>query len=212
MALINCPECGKNVSDTIESCIHCGYVLKKTEEEISKSVAVKQESIDEISNPSHKFNNETLNINNELNDDNEEKDKKFQTGIIISVIAAVLLLICICASGTATTEMPVTDIDLNTVRTELLSNEFATQEKYENQRYKVTNIAVVDEIREDCVVVLIPNNYSTLYVQLRYNSSELDFVRQLKRFDYVSFEGTLTELRTGGLWMYFKDVVFIDKA
>lgn len=27
MALIKCPECGKEISDTAESCIHCGYPL-----------------------------------------------------------------------------------------------------------------------------------------------------------------------------------------
>ena len=27
MALINCPECGKEVSDKAEVCIHCGYPL-----------------------------------------------------------------------------------------------------------------------------------------------------------------------------------------
>ena len=27
MALINCPECGKEISDTSENCIHCGYVV-----------------------------------------------------------------------------------------------------------------------------------------------------------------------------------------
>ena len=29
MALIKCPECGKDVSDTIDACIHCGFKLKK---------------------------------------------------------------------------------------------------------------------------------------------------------------------------------------
>lgn len=29
MALIKCPECGGNVSDKAEVCIHCGYVLKE---------------------------------------------------------------------------------------------------------------------------------------------------------------------------------------
>lgn len=29
MSLIKCPECGKEVSDTIHRCIHCGYDLKK---------------------------------------------------------------------------------------------------------------------------------------------------------------------------------------
>lgn len=31
MALINCPECGKEISDTCESCIHCGYKLSNNE-------------------------------------------------------------------------------------------------------------------------------------------------------------------------------------
>ena len=30
MALITCPECGGNVSDTCDVCIHCGYRLKGT--------------------------------------------------------------------------------------------------------------------------------------------------------------------------------------
>lgn len=30
MALITCPECGQQVSDTAKTCPHCGYVLKKT--------------------------------------------------------------------------------------------------------------------------------------------------------------------------------------
>lgn len=29
MALIKCPECGKEISDMSETCIHCGYPLKK---------------------------------------------------------------------------------------------------------------------------------------------------------------------------------------
>ena len=32
MALINCPECNKEISDTVENCPHCGYKIKpKTE-------------------------------------------------------------------------------------------------------------------------------------------------------------------------------------
>ena len=29
MALINCPECGKEISDTCDVCVHCGYKIKK---------------------------------------------------------------------------------------------------------------------------------------------------------------------------------------
>lgn len=39
MALINCPECGReNISDTAEQCPGCGYLVKKhfEEEELKK--------------------------------------------------------------------------------------------------------------------------------------------------------------------------------
>ena len=29
MALIHCPECGKEISDKAEKCIHCGHVMKE---------------------------------------------------------------------------------------------------------------------------------------------------------------------------------------
>lgn len=34
MALIICPECGKEVTDTVKTCIHCGYPIKKQKVEI----------------------------------------------------------------------------------------------------------------------------------------------------------------------------------
>lgn len=36
MALINCPECGKEISDTSENCIHCGYVVHPEKKQQSK--------------------------------------------------------------------------------------------------------------------------------------------------------------------------------
>lgn len=36
MALINCPECGKEISDSSEKCIHCGYPLKPNAEKPKK--------------------------------------------------------------------------------------------------------------------------------------------------------------------------------
>ena len=29
MALIKCPECGKEISDASTACIHCGYPISK---------------------------------------------------------------------------------------------------------------------------------------------------------------------------------------
>ena len=40
MALIKCPECGKDVSDQATTCIHCGYPLRKhTEQKVVSAVA-----------------------------------------------------------------------------------------------------------------------------------------------------------------------------
>lgn len=36
MALINCPECGKEVSDVVENCPHCGYPIKKSLKNVEK--------------------------------------------------------------------------------------------------------------------------------------------------------------------------------
>ena len=33
MALIKCPECGKEISDKANVCIHCGYPLNEQEED-----------------------------------------------------------------------------------------------------------------------------------------------------------------------------------
>lgn len=31
MAIIKCPECGQEISDTVKQCIHCGYEINKQE-------------------------------------------------------------------------------------------------------------------------------------------------------------------------------------
>ena len=38
MALIKCKECGKEISDTVDACPHCGYKYKKTNEMTTKKV------------------------------------------------------------------------------------------------------------------------------------------------------------------------------
>lgn len=32
MSLIRCPECKGQISDTAESCPHCGYIISKSKE------------------------------------------------------------------------------------------------------------------------------------------------------------------------------------
>ena len=43
MALIRCPECGKEVSDTCDTCIHCGYRFRNgVHEQVSDYVIAKR--------------------------------------------------------------------------------------------------------------------------------------------------------------------------
>lgn len=37
MALINCPECGKEISDAAISCPHCGYTINRSGRSIQKT-------------------------------------------------------------------------------------------------------------------------------------------------------------------------------
>ena len=38
MALIKCPECGKEISDKAPACIHCGYPLANTQQNVTETV------------------------------------------------------------------------------------------------------------------------------------------------------------------------------
>ena len=45
MALIKCPECGKEISDSSDICIHCGYKLNNAKVEITEKSILKEDSI-----------------------------------------------------------------------------------------------------------------------------------------------------------------------
>lgn len=75
MALINCPECGREISDKSKACIHCGYPLRL-------------ESLEKGDNFNVESNQEVMN-----HDDNNVKSKKKM--IIIGIIVSVIILSCI---------------------------------------------------------------------------------------------------------------------
>lgn len=47
MALIKCPECGKEISDKAPACIHCGYPLDSDTEALSNTNKMSEKEIDE---------------------------------------------------------------------------------------------------------------------------------------------------------------------
>ena len=85
MALITCPECGKQVSDKANSCPNCGYPLTKKVDTV-KSV---------MPNPAN-----TVNTGNRYNSSNDKSTEKFLGGLfIVGLICAIFFLFKSCVGG-----------------------------------------------------------------------------------------------------------------
>lgn len=51
MALINCPECGKKISDKADACIHCGYPIQRQHKsELDKINKIMSERLEKTDN------------------------------------------------------------------------------------------------------------------------------------------------------------------
>ncbi len=48
MALINCPECGKEISDSAKVCIHCGYKMRKKESVLNKIKGIDKRKLQKL--------------------------------------------------------------------------------------------------------------------------------------------------------------------
>ena len=76
MALINCPECSKEISDSAKACPHCGYPLIETEKEEDKSTPISE------------------NENNQIAENKQPKiNKKVITAVSIGVLATLVFCI-----------------------------------------------------------------------------------------------------------------------
>ncbi|MFA6624448.1 MAG: hypothetical protein WCS80_01635 [Bacilli bacterium] len=78
MAIIKCPECGKEISNTCDKCIHCGYQIKKPVTTYSK--------------PSNEESRASKIIEREYN----EKQIAGVIGGILTIILGIVMLCC-CA-------------------------------------------------------------------------------------------------------------------
>lgn len=79
MALIKCPECGKDISDTLKSCIHCGFVLRKTEEKTNDDAVLKSDNADKKTD---EHSNQTKKIT----------PKKSNSKKILTIVISTLLI------------------------------------------------------------------------------------------------------------------------
>lgn len=100
MALINCPECGKEISDKAKNCIHCGYPLDSVK---SENISVVTKNTDENSDETVHINTCTENISQTTapqSKDSNSKDffnryKKPIIACLVGVVAIVLVIILV---------------------------------------------------------------------------------------------------------------------
>lgn len=96
MAMIQCPECGQEISDKAKKCIHCGKVLiedpKKFCAECGKEIPMDSEECPFCGCPVAPEKKENVVVNQVL--DNAKKNKKKLT-IIGGIVAAIVLLVLI---------------------------------------------------------------------------------------------------------------------
>ncbi len=87
MALIRCPECGKEISDQAEYCIHCGYPLH----------SMKRENRGQNGNTNTFSNNAPYN-NDAYYEQVREKQNKSGVGFwgIVGAILLAMLILSFC--------------------------------------------------------------------------------------------------------------------
>ena len=96
MALINCPECGKEISTKADHCIHCGYPLLKETEGVKDDIPTEQNTIpveDDQNEP------EFITLEPVLEEDYQESENELiekkhnrRLKIIIAAIVIVVVL------------------------------------------------------------------------------------------------------------------------
>lgn len=126
MALINCPECGKQISDKAISCIYCGYPLAS---ELSKSDPTEKggvsQSTDGQTNEKHRVREE------KLNEIKEKLSTSLKEGplFLVLVILGALLFIILIFYGAASTNPLVNGLTSVTLGCVLIAAEIITIKK-----------------------------------------------------------------------------------
>lgn len=97
MALINCMECNKEISDKSEKCIHCGYPISEIEKNTTETFdqSTINDKLKELNYKKFNFTNYNKIIENEENLKKAQKHEKKESlkGLIISPIAFILCII-----------------------------------------------------------------------------------------------------------------------
>lgn len=135
MALINCPECGKEVSDQVESCIHCGYTI------VEDNINVYEENEHSISSDLH----EKID-----NVGNKRYNKSITIKSIVTTSIAIMVLIALFVfNNNSYAKFKRSLREGNTKATIMIFNEM----KKEEDKDKVRNYLIneTNNIEEDFI-------------------------------------------------------------
>lgn len=147
MALIKCPECGKEISDQAKACIFCGYPIPKAKPTVktddTEQLPLKEEIIEQQSEV------EPQNTELSTTSPTDEKRKKTITTVAISVLLIVLAIWGITTAvknNTAKTRdlSDVFDFSFDMTMDDIIEYE---AEKYGNTEYECEYLT--DKIRLD---------------------------------------------------------------
>lgn len=103
MAMIQCPECGQEISDKAKKCIHCGKVLveepKKFCSECGKEIPLESEECPFCGCPVEKEKNENEVVNKIVTNAKQNKKKLTLIGGIVAAIIVLILVINFAGSS-----------------------------------------------------------------------------------------------------------------
>lgn len=201
MALIKCPECGKDVSDTIKSCIHCGFELSKEPENSSA------EKIEEPVKEEEK-------IWFCAQEDKEDRIDKATTSIskiffiifctIVLFLLGMLILSFSDPSSPSKDETTVSeetyetisiknDVALIGIYADYIENGITAEEKYNEKRLEISCPGTVMFISKDVVEIkydgVLVNN-SEAEVHAIFDSSQIEFLKTIKKDNEIKVTGT----------------------
>ncbi|MBQ0046314.1 MAG: zinc ribbon domain-containing protein [Prevotellaceae bacterium] len=97
MALIKCPECGKEVSEKASSCPHCGYPLAAYVENLKKGAINPEEIPAAPSTPSTSSTQSTPSTSSTKSTPSVDPAKKKKSGATAAVITLVILILASAA-------------------------------------------------------------------------------------------------------------------
>ena len=130
----------------------------------------------------------------------------------ICLLLVLVITFCLAACGgveneTVKTYPPATKIEAETIFNDYYNNQLTAEEKHIGQRYKIIDLTVYN-IREEYVCVTEKTVSNTYYLYLKYDASQLDYVKSLSKGDLVAFEGTLTDMIYPDI--FFENIIFVD--